>query len=266
MIVFTDLDGTLLDHHSYDCTPALPAVARLRAGRVPIVLTTSKTLAETHHHARTLDLDDPLITENGGAGCTPLAAHTDQPTDSLMSGYGISVSGPGYRALVKWLHRLRRTHGFRFTGFSDWTVEQVAEHTGLDRAAAERARQRLATEPLAWEDSQEAWMRFQGEAGQVGLRCVQGGRFRHLIGPRGKAEAMSMVLKQSPPTDGPIVALGDGPNDREMLLQADIAVVIRNHNGGYLDLPERPDAIRTRAAGPRGWREAIECILEGHPV
>ena len=266
MIVFTDLDGTLLDHHSYDFTPALPALERLRAGRVPVVLTTSKTLEETRHYACELGLDGPLITENGGAVCTPLAVDADQPKDLTMSGYGISVSGPGYGALKAWLHRLRTTHDFRFTGFSDWTVEQVAQHTGLDQTAAGRARQRLATEPLVWEDSEQAWTRFQREAAAAGLRCVEGGRFRHLIGPREKSEAMRQVLERFPTAGGPIIALGDGPNDREMLLQADIAVVIRNHNGGYLDLPERPDAIRTRAAGPQGWLEAMDCILEDHPV
>jgi len=271
--VFTDLDGTLLDHHSYDCTPALPMLERLRASRVPVILSTSKTLSETRHHAQALGLDGPLITENGGAVCVPLApsgeSRTDLPTDLIDSGYAVSVSGPGYTRLKEWLHRTRTASGFRFTGFDDWTDQQVAEHTGLAFEAASRARERLATEPLIWEDSPEALKQFQSHVSAAGLRCVQGGRFYHVTGPRGKAEAMQLVLDRSlPPGNytGPIVALGDGPNDRDMLLRADIAVAIKDHRGGYMDLPERPDAILTQAAGPLGWREAIERILRDHPI
>ena len=46
LLVFTDLDGTLLDHDSYSFEPARPALARLRSAGVPVIPTTSKTLAE----------------------------------------------------------------------------------------------------------------------------------------------------------------------------------------------------------------------------
>lgn len=46
LLIFTDLDGTLLDHESYDFTPARPMLARLAAMRAPVVLASSKTAAE----------------------------------------------------------------------------------------------------------------------------------------------------------------------------------------------------------------------------
>ncbi len=45
-IVFSDLDGTLLDHRTYDYTPALPALASLQEKQIPLVFCTSKTAAE----------------------------------------------------------------------------------------------------------------------------------------------------------------------------------------------------------------------------
>ena len=45
-LVVTDLDGTLLDHHNYSWQPASSAIELLQQHRVPLVLSSSKTLAE----------------------------------------------------------------------------------------------------------------------------------------------------------------------------------------------------------------------------
>lgn len=46
LLVFSDLDGTLLDSHSYDWQPAAPWLSRLREANVPVILCSSKTSAE----------------------------------------------------------------------------------------------------------------------------------------------------------------------------------------------------------------------------
>lgn len=45
-ILFTDLDGTLLDHESYEWKEAKPALDLCKERRVPIILVSSKTRAE----------------------------------------------------------------------------------------------------------------------------------------------------------------------------------------------------------------------------
>ena len=46
LIIFSDLDGTLLDHDDYRWQAADPALARLRAANIPLVLNSSKTVPE----------------------------------------------------------------------------------------------------------------------------------------------------------------------------------------------------------------------------
>ena len=45
-LVFTDMDGTLLDHHTYSFEAAKPALKALEEKDIPVVPTTSKTFAE----------------------------------------------------------------------------------------------------------------------------------------------------------------------------------------------------------------------------
>ena len=67
LLVVTDLDGTLLDQQTYSYELCLPALRRLRASRIPIVMCSTKTSAEMLPLWRELELDAPFICESGGA-------------------------------------------------------------------------------------------------------------------------------------------------------------------------------------------------------
>ena len=61
------------------------------------------------------------------------------------------------------------------------------------------------------------------------------------------------------------VALGDAPNDREMLEAADIGVIVRNDHGIALPKLEGEAAgriRRTQLSGPQGWNEAVMQIVQ----
>lgn len=65
LLIATDLDATFLNH-DYTWSEAAPAVARLRELGIPLVLNSSKTVAEMESLAKDLDLDSPIVAENGG--------------------------------------------------------------------------------------------------------------------------------------------------------------------------------------------------------
>lgn len=75
LLVFSDLDGTLLDANDYDWSPAQPALDRLANAGIPLVLSSSKTAAEMAWLQAAMGLHLPAIVENGAAVVLPKDAN-----------------------------------------------------------------------------------------------------------------------------------------------------------------------------------------------
>lgn len=251
-LVFTDLDGTLLDHHNYSFDAALPAINLLKQQGIPIILNSSKTLVELQQLADALDITDPVIAENGSL----IAIPAEPPV----------LWGPDYGAICQLLDQVRTEKGWKFSGFHDWTVDQVAEHTGLNQASARLAAQRQASEPLIWQDSPANLALFRQVLENNQLQLKRGGRFWHVMGPTDKVKAMEYLAERQQRLVGgqvKTIALGDGPNDIAMLEAADVAVIVHNPDSDGIDLTptDGQQLIKTVLAGPAGWNAAIKQIL-----
>ena len=253
MIVFTDLDGTLLDHDSYSHAAALPALNKLRALQVPVVLASSKTAAEIAVLRHELNFDHvPAIVENG-AGVLP--AGTEAPQQST-----------DYTKLRTALARLPIALRSGYQGFGDWGDEGVAHNTGLPLAQAKLATQRQFSEPGLWTGPEHLKQEFLDALAQSGIAAREGGRFLTLSFGGTKAAQMGAILAQY---ETPFsVALGDAPNDVEMLETADLGVVIANpHRAPLPQLAQETQGkiLRTELAGPSGWNQAmLEIIAQRH--
>jgi mannosyl-3-phosphoglycerate phosphatase len=261
LVVFTDLDGTLLDHQTYDWAPARPALRRLRALGCPVVPVTSKTLSEAADLLPRLQLWGPVIVEGGAGICLPQGS----PGDPTGPRWRIRYRSPPYGAIRAGLGALRRGGGYAFTGFGDMAAVEVAQLTGLSLAGAIRARARLASEPILWRDSSARLAAFRRNLANRGLALERGGRFLHVAGlGADKGSAVRELVAHWLRTqgwNGTTVALGDSPNDMALLRAADIAVVVRNPAVAPIPLPGHRRTWRTREVGPAGWNEAIEQIL-----
>ena len=66
IIVFTDLDGTLLHPKTYSFEAAMPALKLIKEKDIPIILCSSKTRAEIEVYRKKLDNQHPFVSENGG--------------------------------------------------------------------------------------------------------------------------------------------------------------------------------------------------------
>ena len=265
-IIFTDLDGTLLDHHDYSFAAALPALHAIEQHGIPLILTTSKTLAEVSEINRELANPQPAIVENGCALCFPCDREYafDIGAHERIDGYRVLRSPPDYQSIRDFISRQRAQFGYRLQGFGDMNAQELATATGLSPAQAANAGRRLCSEPFRWLDTEEKLRRFIEAAEQAGMNTTRGGRFWHLMGRSDKARAiaqMTDLIAAEKTTQATLIALGDSENDRGMLQQADIAVVIRRHDGTHLDCRGKNRTVYTRLQGPDGWNAAILQLL-----
>ncbi|MES9991989.1 MAG: HAD-IIB family hydrolase [Candidatus Thiodiazotropha sp.] len=251
MLIFTDLDGTLLDHHSYDHRDALPALERLKHLQIPVIPVSSKTQAELVAVMKLLGLEGPIIGENGAVIIYP----GEEP----------QIAPPGYLQIRDFLVDSRTNPDYDTLGFGDMTLEEVMEHTGLDRQMAARAKSRLGSEPFLWQGESAGLSQFRLDVAAAGLRLLTGGRFHHLLGDTDKGKALRYVTEHLKRNGYPVtttIALGDSDNDQEMLLAVDIPIIVRKHDGTHIALEQRPDAIITDLPGPAGWNQAVHKLLQ----
>lgn len=271
LLIFSDLDGTLLDHETYDWQAAAPALSRLTQADIPVIFNSSKTQAEIYNLRQTLKNRHPFIVENGGAVCVPedyfSASATLLPNSDTIK---TTCFGRHYTELISILKQLRAEHGWKFRGFQDLSDESVSALTGLSVAHAAQARQRVCSEPLVWEDSDSALEEFTQQLTAFKLRIVRGGRFFHIMDQFDKAEGISW-LKQHYQLRWPdrhfiTVGLGDGPNDQRMLESVDIAVAIKAPHQTPVKLNTHKDVIYTTDYGAKGWQTAMTQILARYNI
>ena len=250
LLVVSDLDGTLLDHETYDWSPARPALNALRQNGHGLILASSKTAAEIAPIRRAIGFDDfPSIVENG-AGI-------------LLAGDGKGRTAGKDRtrilaALAGLPAELRRC----FSGFSEWSVEALSKRTGLAQDQARLAAQRQFSEPGIWDGTQAELAQFRALLAKQGITTQQGGRFLTLGPGSSKNDRIDELAARYRMNDPhlAIIALGDAPNDVEMLERADRGYIIRNPaHGGVPALPgEGGGRIRrSHLAGPAGWNNCV---------
>ncbi len=266
-VIYTDLDGCLLDRESYEFEPARPALEHLKRQGIPVVLCSSKTQAEVEFHRELLGLPDPFIVENGGAILIPEGYFPLLPAFPFTNGLYRTVElGVPYTRLTQTLHEIRHITGFDLRGFAEMSPEEVALFTGLDLEAARRAKARRYDEPFVADLNRQQIQRLTFEIRGRGLTLSRGGRFYHLTGRNTKGLAVDLLtrLYRSNSPEILTVGLGDGPNDVSMLERVDIPVVIPRER--FLVDPAfegRPWPVAP-APGPAGWAAAaIQAIVTG---
>ncbi|MEH6791878.1 HAD-IIB family hydrolase [Parasphingorhabdus sp.] len=260
-IIFTDLDGTLLDHKSYSVDPADRLIRQLSESAIATVIpVTSKTLAELQSLQRSLPIPETAsVTENGSLIFSPSGVpfRSDGKAHELLTGIS-------YSAILAALGMLPRSFRQHITGFSDMSVNEVANATGLSITDAELAKQRNATEPFLWTGSDAALNELRSLMADRNISIQQGGRFYHFTGPATKSLAMNRIMSafeaQSPERKIVSIALGDGPNDLSMIEAADIGVVMPNPEGVTIT-SSKPHVRKAPTSGPHGWCLAIREII-----
>lgn len=246
-LIFTDLDGTLLDHTYYNFDEALPMLDFIKQHNIPLIIVTSKTKSEVILLQEKLGICMPFIIENGAGIFIPSG-----------DGYEMLALGKQYKETREMFSRFAKQ--FAMHGFFDMSVQEVVNLTGLTQAQATLARQRDFSEPFVLEDENDV-EQLKQYVQKEGFDIVKGGRFFHLIT---KGQDKSLAVQQVVNYYNTLhnkkyetIVLGDSENDLTMLNEASTAVVIPHTDKTYLKT-QNSNTINAKYVGPTGWNAALK--------
>ncbi|MDP2218440.1 MAG: mannosyl-3-phosphoglycerate phosphatase [Methanolobus sp.] len=264
-IVFTDLDGTLIDHDTYSYEAAKPAIDELKQRNIPLIFCTSKTRAEIDVYVKELDLSHPFISENGGGIFIPQGYfEADYPISKTQGTYDVIELGTAYDTLRHVLTGIRSHEGIHVAGFGDMDAREVSEDTGLDIESATLAKMREYDEAFKMEGDEKEAVKLAELIMARGLNYTRGGRYWHILGDNDKGKAVNILTRLYRKDYGEIrtVGLGDSLNDLPMLRAVDMPVLVQKHDGKHDPKIDDPGINRVDGIGPVGWNKAIMSILE----
>lgn len=257
-IVFTDLDGTLLEHETYSWDAARPALERLKDLRVPWVLVTSKTRAEVELWRSRLGNRHPYIVENGAAAFVPRDYFAFPIAGSVeRDNYHVLEWGRKYGHLVTCLKEASRHARCRVRGFHEMTAAEVSFLCDLPLDQAALAKLREYDEPFRVLDMERIDQLLKAIEKQD-LFWTRGGRFWHITGENDKAIAVASLQHLFERAYGPLktIGLGDAINDAPFLKLVTLPVLVRSRGSAKLKAAV-PRGILTEQPGPAGWNEAV---------
>ena len=302
LLIFTDLDATLLDHDTYSFAAALPLLNWLREKDIPVIPTTSKTHAELSQLREGLRNSHPFIVENGSSVFIPVHYFSSQPAGTLISDCGEfflkncgDTQGDQHDAHCKKYDREHcRTIAVQaceilglkpkqdYETFQSLGAEGIADLTGLTLSDAKLANQRLSSEPIYLNPKSTANLDQRKKdlvatIYSLNAAVLEGGRFLHVLAPDSSKGAALLWLKniynetprkRTNPANSDdnkphhTIALGDSQNDVDMLEAADRAILVRNPHKAFPLVQGVDSIIKSKVPGPLGWQESLCDLLK----
>jgi mannosyl-3-phosphoglycerate phosphatase len=265
LVIFTDLDGCLLDRQTYSFEPAQAALGLIQEKKIPLVLASSKTRVEMEGYRRRLKNAHPFISENGGAIFIPKGYFSFRFSHGRELGkYFILELGTLYPQIIKALEFIKKETGIRIRGFHDLSEEDLVFVSGLSREEAAWAKKREYDEPFLIEGGEREIKIIKKKIRERGLNYAWGGRFHHILGKndKGKAAQILKELYEREFSSIQTVGIGDSLNDLPMLSAVDHPVFLK----GEEDLSETSSVknlVLLDGTGPETWNKAILSVLRG---
>jgi mannosyl-3-phosphoglycerate phosphatase family protein len=268
-LVFTDLDGSLLDHFDYSFEPAIATLRSLEQQEVPVICSTSKTFAELIVLRQKLGNRHPFIAENGAAVYVPKGYFTQaiRPGEAEYSEKDAYECYSFVQVRSHWQQMIAKQKAYfsgRYTTFEELGCEGIAEQTDLSIEDARLANEREYGEPVLWTGDASDREVFIDNMTGSGATILQGGRFMHVSGACDKGTALNWlktIYQQE--CDCPVtsIAAGDSGNDIAMLEAADKSIIVRSPVHQPPPVNKADDIFITESYGPTGWSEGINRFI-----
>ncbi len=253
-VIFTDLDGTLLDE-DYSFDVAKPTIERLKELGIPIIFCSAKTKAEQEVFRSMMGVYDPFIVEDGSAIYVP-KNYFKKMCGEPKNGYEVVVLGVRYEEIVEEIKKLREK--FRVESYYFMSVEEVAKVTGLSKEMAKLAKMREFSETVVFAEERAV------EELKRKFNVVVGGKFIHVYGKnadKGKAVKILTELYEELYGNVTTIGIGNSYTDKPMLKAVDVPALVKNPDC-WANINIK-NLYKAKGVATEGWVEVVEKFVFG---
>lgn len=264
LLIFTDLNDTLLDR-DYDFSAARTALEKIWEYEIPLIITTSKTRAQAELYRSQLNINHPLIVENGAAICFPdgsfpagrLPAGCSRDGDEFIFELSRNVD-----FLIPKLNSAVEKTGAEIEMIFDMPTEKIMKLTGMSEKESELARKRSYIIYFRCYSKREE---LTAELQRQGLKVTWGSYFMHLGSNNDKGLAvhkLTALYRSLGYIDLITAGFGDNMNDISMLRNVSKPFLVQHPDGTYEPGVELEGLIRLNDIGPKGWNKGVLELID----
>ena len=268
LIIFSDIDGTFINHDSYSYDSIRNFVIKIKDHH-QIIFNSSKTFSEIKKINEDLHLNFPFVVENGACLFFPKNLFNKR-FESINffeheNYFGYPMVSKDKNYWIKKISNLKKKFNFNFDFFNDLQDVQLEKITGLGLDELKDSKNRLFSEPIFWDDSNENLIKFTHQIELIGGQVNIGGRFIHVTDGYDKGSAIKKFLELNEKKNNKdflTVSIGDSHNDISMLELTDYRCIVKTKKKKKLDLINKKKLYHSTNMAPEGWRESIKYILK----
>lgn len=254
-LIFSDVDGTILDFVTYSFKDSLPAIELCASREIPLILVSSKTYTEMKHLVTALSLAFPFVFENGAGIVYPSGkvTITGKRVDELRA------LKPIIESLIDdalWADTLK--------------CEELSNYTGLPASDVEAMMERKASVLFISKKTLPGNIdRINQKIAHAGIAITSGGKFFTVMDSEvHKGIAIHAIQKyyESKVKNKRIITygIGDGINDIDMFNAVDKAYFVGDDTIFALISSNCHTLCNSTKKGPAGFRYIVTDIVKSY--
>ena len=257
IIIFTDLDGSLLDKDTFKFDEIEDYFKDLISEGIKIIPNSSKTEAELLDFNKQYNLNLPFISENGSSIHGLNLIHKNLPNK-------ISISRPVDQIILIYNEIIPNNLKQKVNFILKLNYKEQEKIFGLPSTKMMLATKRNYSLPIQFMGNEIEKNEFFKIINDVGLTVQTGGRIMNICDNVNKSIAMSKSLQLiSKELDNEIITIGvgDNENDIEMIKKSNYPCLVKNDNFNS-SLIDIDNLIKSSEPSPRGWSDVIKTAIQ----
>ncbi len=257
IIIFTDLDGSLLDRETFRFDSIKNYILKLLRKEIFIVPNSSKTKKEIFSFNQELKRNLPIICENGSAIYGLNNLNKNLPDNIILSRDKDEI----YKLFKK---NIPKKLQLKCKFIHNMSEKKQFDIMGLRGEALNLALSREYSIPFIFNDKKIQKKKLNKLVSLLGLSLHEGGRVLNLCDKVSKALAMKKLVKIYKKIDSKkliTIGVGDNYNDLEMLKFSNFPCLVFNDKFKKDKINIKGCLVSTKSS-PEGWKEVVKLTLD----